>query len=226
MAAVPVAAAAVIGVEVQIARAGPTLPDVVHDFEGGPTDAPLAVWLGDSTAAGVGADDVAGTVPVRVAAITGERLIVLAVSGATIADVLDEQLPRLADLDPARIYVSIGSNDVTHLTSRPEFRERYRELLRRLPDVPVVLLGVPDMGSPPRLLQPLRSVAGFRGRQLDDVIRDIAGSDERATYVDIAGHTGPPFRRHPDRYFSADKYHPNAAGYDLWADAVLRAFDD
>ena len=221
VAAVPLAAAAVLAVEVQLARSGPDLPDVAHDFETGPADAPLAIWLGDSTAAGVGADDVAGTVPALVAAETGERLRVLAMSGATIEEVVDEQVPLLDELNPDRIYVSIGSNDVTHLTSRDDFRSSYRELVRQLPDVPLVLLGVPDMGSPPRLLQPLRAVAGFRGRQLDEVTRDVAAATERATYVDIAGHTGPPFRQHPDRYFSADKYHPNRAGYELWAEAVL-----
>ena len=223
VAAVPVAAAAVIAVEVQLARTGPSLPDVAHEFETGPADAPLAIWLGDSTAAGVGADEASATVPARVAAETGDHLLVLAVSGATIEDVLDEQLPRLDGLEPDRIYVSVGSNDVTHLTSRDDFRDRYRELVRRLPDVPLVLLGVPDMGSPPRLLQPLRAIAGFRGRQLDGEIREVASSTDRATYVDIAGHTGPPFRRNPDRYFSADEYHPSGEGYELWADAVIDA---
>lgn len=221
----PVAAAAVLGVEVQLARGGPTLPDVVHDFEGGPIDAPLAVWLGDSTAAGVGAEAVAGTVPALVAATTGERVHVLAVSGATIADVLDEQVPRLSELDPDRVYVSIGSNDVTHLTTRSDFRSRYTTLVSRLPDVPLVLLGVPDMGSPPRLAQPLRAIAGFRGRQLDHVIRQVERSTPRATYVDIAGHTGPPFRAQPGRYFSADKYHPSDTGYALWAEAVVEAVE-
>ena len=226
VAVVPVAAAAVLAVEVQLARGGPRLPDVAHDFETGPADAPLAVWLGDSTAAGVGANDVSGTVPALVAAETGERLRVLAVSGATIEEMVEEQLPLLDELNPDRIYVSIGSNDVTHLTSRDDFRARYQELVSGLPrDVPLVLLGVPDMGSPPRLLQPLRAVAGFRGRQLDEVTKDMATATQRATYVDIAGHTGPPFRRAPDRYFSADKYHPNEAGYELWAMAVLEAIE-
>ena len=222
-ASVPIAAAAVLGAEVQLARNGPMLPEVVHDFDSGPEDAPLALWLGDSTAAGVGAATEAGTVPGRVAAAMGERLEVLAVSGATVAEVLDEQLSRIGGREPATIYVSVGSNDVTHLTSRADFEAGYRDLLARLPSVQLVLLGVPDMGSPPRLLQPLRAVAGFRGRQLDEVIREVAATTPRATYVDIAGHTGPAFRAEPGRYFSADKYHPNGAGYELWADAVVEA---
>ncbi|MFP5326646.1 MAG: SGNH/GDSL hydrolase family protein [Acidimicrobiia bacterium] len=221
-AGLPVVAAAVLAVEVQLARTGPRLPDVAHDFDGGSPDAPLAVWLGDSTAAGVGADEAEETVPLRVAAATGERVRVLAVSGATVAEVVEDQLPLLEGLDPARIYVSVGSNDVTHLTGASDFRQSYEELVRRLPDVPLILLGVPDMGSPPRLAQPLRAIAGLRGRQLDKEIRRIAAADKRATYVDIAGHTGPPFRRDPDRYFSADKYHPSGEGYRLWSEAVVR----
>lgn len=225
-AGVPVAAAAVLAVEVQLARSGPRLPEAAHEFDdaGSGSARPLAVWLGDSTAAGVGAAGVGDTVPARVAAARNERVEVLAVSGATLEDLLDEQLPRLAKVDePARIYVSIGSNDVTHLTSRRDFRRRYEQLVERLPDVPVVLLGVPDMGSPPRLLQPLRAIAGFRGRQLDEIAREVAAATPRATYVDIAARTGPPFRSDPARYFSADRYHPSGDGYELWADAVVDA---
>jgi hypothetical protein len=82
------------------------------------------------------------------------------------------------------------------------------------------------MGAPPRLLQPLRAVAGFRGRQLDAVVRDAVADAHEArtapiTYVDIAGPTGPPFRRDHDRFFASDGYHPSADGYGLWAEAVL-----
>ena len=127
----PVAAAAVLGVEVQLARGGPTLPDVVHDFDvrAGDSDRPLAVWLGDSTAAGVGSSKASDTAPLLVAAETGERVRVLAVSGATVAEVVDEQLPLLDGEEPDRIYVSVGSNDVTHLTSRSDFRQSYRALV-------------------------------------------------------------------------------------------------
>jgi lysophospholipase L1-like esterase len=83
-----------------------------------------------------------------------------------------------------------------------------------------VLLGVPDMGAIPRLAQPLRAVAGFRGRELDEVVREVA-SDTGATYVPIAAATGPAFRRAPERHFAADDYHPSPSGYRLWADAVL-----
>ena len=221
---------AILGVEVEVARRGQNLDDVELEYAdaGGTT----AVWLGDSTAYGVGVTDGADGVASRVARTRGERVEMLAVSGHTMADLRRDQVPKVAGLDPDRIYVSIGANDVTHLTSKEDFSSGYRALLRALPgEVDVVVLGVPDMGAPPRLLQPLRAIAGFRGRQLDAIARD-AVADAKAdrsgdtTYVDIAGPTGPRFRDDPDRYFAADRYHPSADGYELWADAVVAAVDE
>lgn len=223
----PLSLLAVLTLEVALARRGPMLSTPPLQLDGrvgeGPGPALEAVWLGDSTAAGVGASSVAGALPVRVSAALDRPvdLTVLARSGATVGDVVERQLPRVAGLDPDVVFVSVGANDVTHLTSRGDFDQRYRRLLAGLPDsADVVLLGVPDMGAIPRLAQPLRAIAGFRGRQLDEVVREVA-ADTGNAYVDIAGETGPAFRRDPQRFFAADRYHPSGAGYELWADAVL-----
>jgi lysophospholipase L1-like esterase len=150
-------------------------------------------------------------------------MVVLARGGATVADVVEHQLPAVAGLRPDVVFVSVGANDVTHLTSRDDFEGRYRRLVTGLPgSAEVVVLGVADMGAIPRLAQPLRAVAGFRGDQLDDVVAEVAG-DTASTYVDIARETGPPFRADPERFFATDRYHPSDAGYRRWADAVLGA---
>jgi lysophospholipase L1-like esterase len=184
------------------------------------------VWLGDSTAAGVGASP-PGTLPFQVASQLAEpvRLTVLARSGARVADVVKTQLPQLAHLYPTEVFVSVGANDATHLTWRSRFRRDYGRLLAGLPPsvTRVVLLGVPDMGAPTRLAQPLRTVAGWRGRELATDIRNLARRFPRAVYVDIAGATGGSFRRQPGRYFASDHYHPDDAGYHLWAMAVAAA---
>ena len=219
-AGVPLVAAAVLGAEVEVARRGRNLDEVELTWPS--TGATPVVWLGDSTASGVGVDDGADSVPSLVAAERGEAVVNLAVSGATLHDVVERQLPQVAEHHPTRVYVSIGANDVTHLTRTDPFEEEYRRLLRRLPmDADLVVLGVPDMGAPPRLAQPLRAIAGWRGRRLDEVVRRVARRHPGATYVDIEGRTGPVFRRDPARYFAADGYHPSADGYRRWADAVL-----
>ena len=224
---VPVMAVVVLVVEAGLARRGEMLAGPALELDGpvgsGPGSTLDVVWLGDSTAAGVGASGAATALPTRVA-VGLERpvdLSVLARSGATVTDVVNRQLPVLAGLDPDIVFVSVGANDVTHLISRRDFERRYRRLVAGLPEsAQVVLLGVPDMGAVPRLAQPLRAVAGFRGRELDEVVREVAGETGSA-YVDIAGETGPVLRRDPGRFFADDRYHPSGAGYELWAEAVL-----
>lgn len=224
--------AVLLGTEVWVAQRG-VGPDPAATpplgTPGGPAGAvtDTVVWLGDSTAAGVGASGVPASLPAQVATAVGRPVVLdtLAHSGDRIADVLHTQLPRVAALQPTVVYVSIGANDVTALTSRGTFRATYRQVLAGLPASvrQVVLLGIPDMGSPPRVPQPLRLLAGLRGRMLDSDIARLAAATPRATYVDIAGTSGPAFRRDPSRYFSRDRYHPNDAGYGLWAAAVASA---
>ena len=216
--------AILLGVEILVARGGSRLPDLELELDRPGTGRRL-VWLGDSTAAGVGASGTPATLPSQVADGLGgpdTSVSVVAVSGARAADVLADQVPKVAGLRPDLVLISVGANDTIHLTGRGTFRRTYEDLVRALPaGVPAVLLGVPDMGAIPRFLQPLRAVSGWRGRRIDAEVRKVADSTG-AIYVDIAGPTGPPFRRWPSRYFSADDFHPSDAGYGLWADAVVQ----
>jgi lysophospholipase L1-like esterase len=227
--AILVLVAAVLAVEVVAAGRGTQLverdPHTADGHIDGPPGAPAAplriVWLGDSLAAGVGSSTPDGSVARQVAHALDRPIDteVLAVSGARIADVVSNQLP-LVHGTPDLVLISAGANDVTHLTSLGSFESSYDDLLSRLPArAAVVVLGVPDMGSATRLAQPLRALAGARGGQVDGVVRDVAAR-HHAAYVDIAAETGPAFRADPDRYFSADHYHPDDAGYGVWAAAI------
>jgi lysophospholipase L1-like esterase len=231
-AALIVSFVALLVAEVMVARGGAHLaggPPLVTDAAAGPPGAPVdtVVWLGDSTGAGIGATSLPGTLPEQAAAAIGKpvRMTVLARSGDRVADVLHRQLPALAAIHPTMVFITVGANDTTHLTSRGAFRRDYERVLVELPSSVrrVVILGVPDMGAPPRLAQPLRAVAGWRGRSLDTDVRHLAARTPRAVYVDIAGKTGPAFRAHPATYFARDRFHPNDAGYGLWAKAVAEA---
>lgn len=231
LAALPTSVGGLLYLEVAIARRGPAATgvdlDLLHGRVGAGGPAQRVVWLGDSTAAGVGAVAPEGALPRLVAGLQARptELRVLARSGARIQDVLDHQLSRVASLEPDLILISVGANDVTHLTSPGSFTASYRLLVGQLPvTARVVVLGVPDMGAPPRLLQPLRAVAGWRGRQLEGALRHLA--DELGLeYVDIAGRTGRSFRSDPARLFSPDGYHPNDAGYGLWAAEVAKVLE-
>lgn len=224
-----------VGIEVVLAGRGPLLTEYDPSLADGRLDpgttavgaAPLhVVWIGDSTAAGVGASSAGSSLSRQV----GRRLAddlgrpvaveVVAVSGARVDDVVRTQLPLV---DPAAdvVFVSVGANDTTHLTPTGAFAESYRALLAGLPpDAVVVSLGVPDIGSVTRLAQPLRAIAGWRGGAYDAIVaEEVARAG--ALRVDIASGTGPAFRADPDRLLAADRYHPSDAGYGVWADVVV-----
>jgi lysophospholipase L1-like esterase len=232
---VTAAAALVVGtvalavVELRVAGIWPRVPEPDFDLDrtvgrSGSRRPLRMVWLGDSTACGQGVHDADDALPLRVAAGLDRpvEVRVLARGGSRAADVLRDQLPRLEGTAPDVVLVTVGGNDASHLTPRYRFARHYRELVQGLPaGTTTVLLGVPDMGAAiPRRVQPLRAFSEWRGRCLDGEIRRIA-RDAGAVYVDIAGQTGPTFRRYRERLYAEDRYHPDDAGYRLWAEAVI-----
>jgi lysophospholipase L1-like esterase len=235
----------VLGVEVQLARSsGGRLDDEVGERPRQrtvrPGETPLhVVWLGDSTSTGVGAAAFTDSMAWRVAEGLTDGPVVLTVlgrSGDQVHEVLDEQLPELPGaLVPGAdhvVLVSIGANDVTALTRRPTFEARYLDLVDAIEatsdeagvEARIVLVGIPDIGTAPRLLPPLRQVAGFRGAQLDDEIAQVARR-RGLHHVELAERTSRIFSSDPDRYFSADEYHPSSDGHEVWADAVLASLE-
>lgn len=187
------------------------------------------VVLGDSTAAGVGASDpqhsVAGLVASALSASTARRLDLtsVAASGARVED-LDAQVDAALAASPALALVLVGANDVTHLTGLGGVRAGLGGAVRRLTaaGVSVVVGTCPDMGAIPSFPQPLRAIAGARGRR-------VAAAEAQATEqaggvaVPLGALTGPAFRANPARTFASDGFHPSDAGYQLWADALLPA---
>jgi lysophospholipase L1-like esterase len=224
-----------LGVELMVALNGRSLPPQApflldRDFhaasDGGGAGSPLRlVWLGDSTGAGVGASSPGTALPTGVARGLGRavQLRVLARSGAQVLDVLNEQLPLLPPLRPDIVILGVGGNDVTHLTPRRLFQGFYDALLQGIQSVgpgTVVVMGIGDFGTVPRIPQPLRAITGWRGRRLDEVVRALAAR-RGAAYVDLYAETGPIFGSAPSRFYAEDGFHPNDEGYRAWATAIL-----
>jgi lysophospholipase L1-like esterase len=220
-------------------RGGPSdgPPQGIDGMIGDGSGAPLRVtWLGDSLAAGVGADSADGTLPRLVAeqlanaASTASTrrpvdVAVLAVGGARVSHVLTDQLPRLDDLAarPDLFIVSAGANDVAGRRSRRQFRRDYAALLDELAPTAVIVLSLPDMGAALCMPQPLRAVARARARSFDRVLQRLVQHHHHATHVDIATRPAHLERRHLREYLAADLFHPSARGYALWAAAIATA---
>lgn len=219
-----------VGAEIVIAYRREYLPtepalEIGGNFgESGPRK--TIVVLGDSTGAGVGAgvpaNAYATVLAERLARETSTRinLVGLAVSGARVGDVVEEQVP-LAVKEDADVYlVAIGANDVTHLTGLDSVRDGIARIVRRLSatGAEVVVASAPDMRAP-AFLEPLRSIVGWRGRAVTNATEEVARS-EGAIVVPLAERTRDFFADHPDRAYSDDLFHPGPGGYLRWAEAI------
>ena len=229
--ALTIGGAVLVGIEIVIALRREYLPTEpalkLDDTFGDPGDEAIThVVMGDSTAAGLGANEPSHAYPqvlARRLASDGYRveLKVFGLSGARVKDVLDEQLPKAIEVDPDFVFIGIGANDVTHLTPLGDVRSDMAQVVRKLDkltDAETVIAGAPDMRAP-AFYEPLRSLAGWRGRQVASAIEEV-GRDQRVAVVELAKETGPKFGTDPERFHSADDFHPSADGYRLWADAI------
>jgi lysophospholipase L1-like esterase len=226
-AAVPVAAGGLLVAEWKLAKRGPQLPpgDVAEGGRVGRDGAALRiVWLGDSLVTGAGASSSETTLP-RLVARALDRpvgLVILAVSGSRVRDVAERQAPQVADLHPDVVIVCVGTNDALYRTRLAEVWDGAQRLLTALPPVPVVFAGPTDLGAVVRLRQPLRLLTGAVGRRIGAALR-AAAEGAGARFVDLAGATGPTFRRDPHRMLAVDGFHPSDAGHQRIAEAVLEA---
>ncbi len=200
----------------------------IRSFGSGP--ALQYLILGDSTAVNVGGTDGNGIAVDTAQHLARSRRVSrksLAVSGAQISDVRNEQLPRLGEFRPDVVLLAVGANDATHLTSarslERDLRKTVEQLIALNCDVKIIVTGVPDMSTPPRIPRLLRGIAGWRADVLNGVFRrevDRYG----LTFAPIAEETGPLFAR--DRtLFSEDEFHPNDRGYQTWTDVINPALD-
>ncbi len=229
--AVAVALAAMIGVEIVLALRREYLPtepvlDVNGEF-GAPGDPELHfVVLGDSTSAGVGVERREEAYPWTLAerlAAEGHRVTLetFGISGARVADVLEDQVPKAVSADPDLIFVGIGANDVVHLTPLGDVKRDFATVLDRLvaeTDAEVVIAGAPDMRAS-AWHEPLRSLSGWRGRVVTGAMEEVA-REKGVTVVPLAKITGPFFASDGDEAYSADLFHPGVRGYMHWADAI------
>lgn len=224
----------VLGVEIWLAVRRDYLPtdqplelDGTFGMKRAGVSATRLVVLGDSTSVGVGVDDAADAYPTRLAQRLAEEtgrlveLSVLGVSGARVDDLLREQAPSAVALDPDVVFIGIGANDVTHLTSLDRIRSEMEQTLQILgqSDATIVVAGAPDM----RVSvwhEPLRHLAYLRGKQVTDAIEDVARA-QGVAIVELAQETGPFFAEDPEGHFSDDGFHPGALGYRRWADAIF-----
>jgi lysophospholipase L1-like esterase len=187
---------------------------------------PNYVALGDSLTAGRDDHDPEGGRigwARRLAGILSTRtgvpcaLTNLAADGASVADVLERQLPSAGRIGPDLVSVTVGMNDIRD----PAFGgDRFAADLWRLLDgltvtgATVLTCTLPDMAGILPLPDGLAGLARRRMRQASDVIREQAAG-RAALCLDL---WSMPAAADP-RLFGPDRIHPNASGHQIMAAA-------
>ena len=207
---------------------GEQAPDADRHYKrkyGEPVD---LLVLGDSIAAGLGAEKAKHTLGGRlargIAADAGRsvRLRTAAVVGSE-SSMLAAQLASLPPgYRPHVAVIVVGGNDVTH---RVPVAESVRHLADAVDDLrargaEVVVGTCPDLGALRPVPQPLRALGSRASRQLADAQR-AAALDRGARVVSLAHVVGPFFITNPEEMFSLDRFHPSAHGYKRTAKAML-----
>jgi lysophospholipase L1-like esterase len=197
----------------------------------GPEDGePLTlVVLGDSSVAGVGADAAEDTLTYGVAKALSDQyrvsLHALGVSGSRLGNVVGEQLPQVAGLDPDIVLVCVGTNDITHGTTLREARRQLRLLVAGLaevaPDAKVIVSGLPPTETAIAFHRPLRDLLGLRALLFTRLYRAEL-TPQGISVFDIARLTRSAFHGKREM-FSADMFHPSSAGYAFLATVYGRA---
>lgn len=184
--------------------------------------------LGDSIAAGLGAERPKHTLGAQLARRTADRvgrpvrLRTAAIVGSE-SSMLRAQLAALpASYRPDVAVIVVGGNDVTHRVRVAASTAHLAEAIDALRERggAVVVGTCPDLGALEAVAQPLRSLGGVASRQLAQAQRRTALA-HGALAVSLARVAGPFFVTDPDAMFAVDRFHPSGAGYRRTAKALL-----
>jgi len=175
------------------------------------------VAIGDSTAQGIGASrpglSYVGLIAEQVAEATGRvvHVVNLSVSGATTALAVRDQLPKFGRYRPDLVTVSIGANDIA-LWDAADFDRNIRTIFAALPPHAIVA-DLPCFYLP----RNERKVA-----EANRMLR-AAARDHHLRVVPLHEHTRRQGLRGILTEFARDMFHPNDAGYRVWAGAFRPA---
>ena len=178
--------------------------------------------VGESTVAGCGSpthvEAFGGQLGAALAAQLGRAVSWHAVGriGVTARRAIDELEPDVAAaaaITPVDLaLIALGVNDTLRRRSTEAYITALADVVtmvrRHTGPVPVVLVGVPPVGSFPLLPQPLSTVLGLRARLLDGAAARWAARRPGVLHV-----PAPIDRRTLAALTSADGFHPSPAGY-------------
>lgn len=199
-------------------------PDGVTPGKG---EATTLLVLGESTAAGLGAEFHENALAGRFALRLAERFdrpvswTVVAKNGVTARRTIDELFPNVPERPFDHILLAIGGNDVMKLSSPIKWRRDMIELLGKLrehsPGARIYISNCPMIKYSPALPQPIKGMLWGLSRMHNANIREFSAEMDRVQYYPQPDDIDEPG-------FFADGIHPSEQGYSDWAGAMAEYF--
>jgi lysophospholipase L1-like esterase len=175
------------------------------------------IALGDSAAQGIGATSsmrgYVGLIAKQLAAQTGKtvRVVNVSVTGATIEDLLKDQLPQIKGMKADVVTVEIGANDIKSF-NKTTFTREFAQMLTSLPKGTYVS-NMPLFNSRPGSSGPAKEASQI-------IERELVGSSMH--FVDLQKQT----TEHQSIFgFAPDLFHPNNLSYKNWYTAFWSQID-
>jgi lysophospholipase L1-like esterase len=207
-------------------RVIPRLPDAAQPWHGSiaGTNPVSILVLGDSTAAGVGADSQEDALPGNLARRLsaewerGATWRAIGENGATSGDIVRRYLGEASEQSYDLVFLTVGANDALKLRSRAAFKRSFRRIIRRLrsvsPQALILVSSFPGFAQFSALPNPLRWALQLHSRSLEDVARRFVASEPGVLM-------SPPAPKYTPGFFASDRFHPSPQGYRDWVDFAL-----
>ena len=197
---------------------------------GDPGLPPLRIAVvGDSSCTGPGLNNPDHIWVRRIGAHFGHRFHTtvdsVAVGGSRAHDVLRDQVPMIIPTKPDVALVAVGSNDMLYGVPLKTFERNLEAIVAELLNcTPTVLLsGVGDLGTIPRLPFALTHIMRWRSKQADEVHASVATRHAGAVRVPMRERCGAAFE--DPGIYSPDLLHVTAEGHRLWAEAAIPSIE-
>jgi lysophospholipase L1-like esterase len=207
-----------------------------NDDDAPPADQIVYVAIGDSAGFGIGGDPPTGDggYPRRLERRMREagrsvRLENLSVPGALVRNFATEQLPRAIQIAAGSggadlITVCLGGNDGDD-TAPADFRRDLDTLLAGLVplDAEVIVCNVPDVSLTPKYQADPAEAARVAANVVALNAELAAAAASRGFPVVDIYAVSQQIHGRPELISPIDGFHPNAAGYEVWAEAMWPA---
>lgn len=224
---VPLALSKGLGVRKTTPRLPPPRGRAMGQVGNGKAEIRLLI-IGDSSAAGVGADRIEDTLGPQLATMlckaTGKPVTWrnAGANSAIAAQVRDHVIPNIEERDFTHVIVTIGTNDAKNFVTRSAFKKGFGGLLyavhARWPEAKVYWSPVVAMPDVPALPSSLGFILGLRAQIINAMGAQLC-RERNATALDPLPVGGP-------EGFAIDGFHANALGYKHWAQHIARFIQD